>query len=171
MPDAVTIRLATSDDLPALHPVIERAYRGETARQGWTHEADLILTDPRTDLATLAGIVGDPAERLLLAEAEGCPIGCVQVSDKGDGRAYLGLLCVDPTLQTGGLGKRLLSAAEELARESFGARRMEMTVIDRRAPLIAFYERRGYAISGEKRAFPIALEPPLFMDVLVKDLG
>lgn len=171
MPDIATIRIATRDDLPALHPVIERAYRGETARQGWTHEADLILEDPRTDLATLAGIVADSAQRLLLAEAEGRPIGCIQVSDKGDGLAYLGLLCVDPTLQTGGLGKQLLSAAEDIAREAFGTRRMEMTVIDRRSPLIAFYERRGYVVSGEKRDFPVPLDPPLFMDVLVKDLG
>jgi GNAT superfamily N-acetyltransferase len=171
MSAAVTIRVAALGDLPALHPVIERAYRGETARQGWTHEADLILEDPRTDLATLEAIVRDPAQLLLLAEAEGRPIGCVQVSDKGNGLAYLGLLCVDPTLQTGGLGKQLVSAAEDLACETFGARRMEMTVIDRRVPLIAFYERRGYAVSGEKRDFPIALDPPLFMDVLVKDLG
>ncbi|WP_213981828.1 GNAT family N-acetyltransferase [Sphingomonas sp. dw_22] len=171
MPDIATIRIATRDDLPALHPVIERAYRGETARQGWTHEADLILEEPRTDLAALAGIVADSAQRLLLAEAEGRPIGCVQVSDKGDELAYLGLLCVDPTLQTGGLGKQLLSAAEDIAREAFGARRMEMTVIDRRTPLIAFYERRGYVVSGEKRDFPVPLDPPLFMDVLVKDLG
>ncbi len=171
MPDIATIRIATRDDLPALHPVIERAYRGETARQGWTHEADLILEDPRTDLATLAEIVADSAQRLLLAEAEGRPVGCVQVNDKGDGLAYLGLLCVDPTLQTGGLGKQLLSAAEDIAREAFGARRMERTWIDRRSPLIAFYERRDYVVSGEKRDFPIPLDPPLFMDVLVKDLG
>jgi hypothetical protein len=68
MPDIVTIRVATRDDLPALHPVIERAYRGETARGGWTHEADLI-EGARTDITTLAAIVEDPAQRLLIALA------------------------------------------------------------------------------------------------------
>ena len=84
--------------------------------------------------------------------------------------SYLGLLCIDPALQTGGLGKQLLAAAEDLARDTFGATVMEMTVIDVRRRLIEFYERRGYRVSGEKRDFPIPLDPPLFMDVLVKDL-
>jgi N-acetylglutamate synthase-like GNAT family acetyltransferase len=165
----VTIRVATHEDLPALHPVIERAYRGETARGGWTHEADLIQ-GARTDIATLAAIVEDPAQRLLIALQDNATIGCVQVSDRGDGLAYLGLLCIDPTLQTGGYGKQLVAAAEDAARNAFHAHRMEMTVIDVRRKLIEFYERRGYRISGEKRDFPIPLDPPLFMDVLVKDL-
>lgn len=169
MPDSVTIRVATRDDLPALHPVIERAYRGETARGGWTHEADLI-EGPRTDISTLTAIVEDPAQRLLIALKDEATLGCVQVSDRGDGLAYLGLLCIDPELQTGGYGKQLVTAAEETARDTFHARRMEMTVIDVRRKLIEFYERRGYRISGEKRDFPIPLDPPLLMDVLVKDL-
>lgn len=169
MPDSLTIRAATLDDLPALHPVIERAYRGETARAGWTHEADLVL-GPRTDLKTLTAIVEDPAQRLLVALQDGAMIGCVQVSDKGQGLTYLGLLCIDPTLQAGGHGKLLLLAAEATACEAFAARRMEMTVIDVRARLLSFYERRGYRVSGEKRPFPVPLDPPLVMDVLVKDL-
>lgn len=170
MPETITIRPATREDLPAIHPVIERAYRGETARAGWTHEADLIIDSPRTDIATLTAIVEDPAQRLLIAKDDRGTIGCVQVTSKGDGLAYLGLLCVDPTLQSAGLGKQLVTAAEACARETFGAAQMEMTVIDKRAELIAFYERRGYVNSGEKRDFPVPLDPPLFMDVLVKDL-
>ncbi|MEO8374802.1 MAG: hypothetical protein ABI471_06225 [Sphingomonas bacterium] len=46
------IRLATPSDLPRLHAVIERAYRGEAARAGWTHEGDLLEgarpTSPRS---------------------------------------------------------------------------------------------------------------------------
>lgn len=170
MPDIVTIRVATRDDLPALHPVIERAYRGETARGGWTHEADLI-EGARTDIPTLTAIVDDPAQRLLVAHRDGTTIGCVQVTDKGDGLSYLGLLCIDPTLQAGGYGKQLVTAAEQVARDAFGAIEMEMTVIDIRAKLIEFYERRGYRVSGEKRDFPIPLDPPLFMDVLIKPLA
>lgn len=166
----LTIRPATQADLPRIHPVIERAYRGEAARAGWTHEADLIIDSPRTSIASLTGIVEDPNQRLLIAEEDGRAIGCVQVTYKGHGLAYLGLLCVDPGLQSAGLGKRIVAAAEEAAREDFGATAMEMTVIDRRAELIAFYERRGYAVSGEKRDFPVTLDPPLFMDVLVKPL-
>lgn len=164
------IRAATTADLARLHPVVERAYRGESARAGWTHEADLIVEGARTDLQTLQAIIEDPAQRLLIAEREGDPIGCVQVTDRGKGLAYLGLLSVDPQLQAGGLGKKLLDAAERVARDVFDARRMEMTVIDKREELIAWYRRRGYLPSGEMRDFPIPLDPPLTMAVLVKPL-
>ena len=164
-----TIRPATIDDLPLIHPVIERAYRGDTARRGWTHEADM-LEGERTDLATLTGLVENPGSALLLALDGGAAIGCVHVADRGGGLAYLGLLCVDPELQAAGLGKALLAAAEAHARTAFATDRIEMTVIDRRAELIAYYERRGYARTGERRDFPTALDPPLFMDVLVKPL-
>ena len=166
----VTIRLATADDLPRLHPIIERAYRGDSARAGWTHEADL-LDGTRTDIATLEALVANPRERLLIASGGETPIGCVQISDRGDGTAYLGLLCVDPALQAAGLGKRLIDAAEGLARENFGASAMEMTVIENRVELIAYYERRGYARTAERRDFPIAVTPPLYMTVLVKSLS
>jgi ribosomal protein S18 acetylase RimI-like enzyme len=163
------IRPATRDDLPRLHPVIERAYRGESARSGWTHEADL-LEGARTDIATLETLVANPGERLLMATCDDAPIGCVQVSDRGDGLAYLGLLCIEPTLQAGGLGKRLIEAAEQLARKTFDASAMEMTVIENRVELIAYYERRGYVRTAERRNFPIAVAPPLYMTVLVKSL-
>lgn len=164
-----TIRLAAREDLPVLHPVIERAYRGDSARLGWTHEADLIIEGARTDLATLEAVVAH--DHLLIALDGDTPIGCVQVTGKSGGLAYLGLLCIEPRLQASGLGKRLLVAAEAFARDTLGATRMEMTVIDRRTELIAYYVRRGYLPSGERRDFPIALDPPLFMTVLVKPLG
>jgi len=169
-PTEPIVRIATPEDLPALHPVIERAYRGDAARAGWTHEADLI-EGPRTDIATLAAMLAAPDEHLLVAETAGRPIGCVHVADRGAGLCYLGLLCVDPGLQAGGLGKRLVAEAETLAGRLFGATRMEMTVIEGRIELVHYYGRRGYLPSGERRDFPIALTPPLFLIVLVKALA
>lgn len=164
------IRVATESDLPALHPVIERAYRGDSARVGWTFESDL-LEDDRTDLDELGAILCSACDRLLVALSEdGAPIGCVQVTDRGDGLSYLGLLCIDPALQAGGLGRAMIAAAESLARDLFGARRMEMTVIDKRLELIAYYQRRGYVLTGETRPFPVLLDPPLAMVVLEKPL-
>jgi len=165
-----TIRLATRDDLPRLHPVIERAYRGDAARAGWTHEADL-LDGTRTDIGSLEALVANPRERLLIALQEDEPIGCVQVSDRGDGLAYLGLLCIEPSLQAAGLGKRMIDAAEQLARDTFGASAMEMTVIENRVELVAYYERRGYTRTAERRDFPFPVVPPLYMTVLVKPLA
>lgn len=153
----IAIRAATSDDVAALHPLIERAYRGDTAKAGWTHEADLLFDD-RTSASELASLIADPDRVILLAHRDGALIGCVQVARAGDDLAYLGMLTVEPTLQASGLGRRLLAAAESEAVARFGARRMEMTVIHRRAELIAWYERRGYAPTGETRPFPV--DPP-----------
>ncbi len=165
----MTIRPAARGDLDLLHPLIERAYRGDSARRGWTHEADLVEGE-RIDRDALAAIVDDPAARLLIALDGATAIGSVHVADRGDGLAYLGLLAVDPPRQAGGVGRLLIEAAETLARDGYRARSIEMTVIDRRPELIAYYARRGYRPSGETRDFPIALDPPLSLTVLVKPL-
>jgi len=151
---APTFRPATSSDAAALHRLVESAYRGDSAKAGWTHEADL-LGGQRTDEAELLDILASASRVILLAEVEGVLTGCVQVADQGEGLAYLGLLTVDPTRQAGGLGRLLIEAAEAEARSRFAATRMEMTVIRQRSELIAWYERRGYALTGETRPFPL----------------
>ena len=170
MTDSVTVRIATLEDLPRLHPVIERAYRGDSARQGWTHEADL-LSGERIDNASLTAMMADPAQILLIAEQGGAAVGCVSLTARGDGLVYLGLLCVDPTRQAGGIGKVIIAAAEKVSRDQLDADRIEMTVIDRRAELIAYYERRGFVRTGERRPFPVAVIPPLSMVVLDKAIS
>jgi ribosomal protein S18 acetylase RimI-like enzyme len=155
----LSIRPATAADLPDLHALIERSYRGEASRKGWANEAHL-LTRPRTDRATLAAIVADPAQAMLVGEEYGLVgehVGvmraCVQVTHKGGGLAYIGLLAVDPDQQAAGIGRTMLAAAEDAA-TGFGATRFEMTVVSVRDTLIAYYERRGYGLTGEIRPFP-----------------
>jgi len=169
-PDDPHFRFAAPADLGELHALIERAYRGDSARQGWTHEADM-LSDPRTDAHTLSAIVADPRSRLLLALIDSRILGCVQISDTGEGNAYLGLLCVDPALQSSGLGRHLITHAETQAQAVFGARRMTMSAIEARTELIAYYIRRGYTPTGRRLDFPIPLDPPLFMTELAKPLA
>jgi len=164
----LTVREAVGADLAELQPLIQRAYRGDSARAGWTHEADL-LDNERIGIPELEAMLADQTERLLVGFDGNRMIGCVRVADSGDGLAYLGLLCVDPLLQAGGYGKRLIAAAEAAARDDLGAGRIEMTVIDSRAELIAFYQRRGYAQVGT-RDFPVLVDPPLHMVVLEKPL-
>ncbi len=152
-------RLARSEDIPALHALIESAYRGDSAKQGWTHEADL-LAGQRTDQQELAAILVDPHHVIIVAQPEKEIAGCVAVRRVSGGRAYLGMLTVDPLLQSGGLGRRLIAAAEDHARDAFAAKAMEMTVIVQREELIAYYLRRGYHLTCERRPFP--LDDPKF---------
>ncbi|MGA0605846.1 GNAT family N-acetyltransferase [Phenylobacterium sp. VNQ135] len=165
-----TFRPAAAEDLPMLHRLVESAYRGESARAGWTHEADLLET-PRTSAETLARIIARPGEVILLALHGEAVAGCVQVSRVADDRAYLGLLAVDPIRQAGGLGRAIIAAAEAWAVERWGAAVMELSVVSVRAELIAYYERRGYRLTGETRPFPAEVEPPLELAVMEKPLG
>ena len=170
------IRLATVADVAALHVLVERAYRGDSARRGWTHEADM-LGGQRTDQAALTEMLNDSTQRVLVAEVDGKTVGSVQIQDRGHGLAYLGQLAVDPDSQAGGIGSCLVNAAEALAIDSFAAMRMEMTVIIQRSELIAYYLRRGYIETGERRPFPldddrfgIATRRDLVFTVLAKTL-
>lgn len=160
------ITAATPADAPALKALLEAAYRGDSARRGWNHEAD-ILDDERIGIEELEALLADPAVTILIARDGETLIGCVAVTRKDSAMGYLGMLCVLPTLQSGGLGRRLLDAAEDHGR-AIGITRMEMTVIDSRDSLIAWYERRGYASTGERRPFPVLRDPPVNFVVLEK---
>ena len=170
------LEAATFADVAELRALVERAYRGQTARGGWSHEADL-LTGPRTSVDELRSFL-EAGDLLLVWREDGAVRACVRLVRLGDGLVYLGMLTVDPELQGEGLGKRLLAAAEVYAREQLGASRMEMQVFSRRRELLSFYERRGYRSTGERRPFPYTEWPAagaLFDDlefvVLEKELN
>ena len=82
----------------------------------------------------------------LLTEEERKLAGCVYVELRGE-RGYFGLLAVEPALQRSGLGSRLVTAAEDLCRAA-GCRFMDLTIVNLRTELPAFYNRLGYTESG-----------------------
>ena len=147
------LREAGAADIPALHPLIESAYRGEASRAGWTTEADL-LDGQRTDPEDLAEILADPAQAMLMAWRGEQLVGCVLIADRGEGTGYFGMLSVSPGLQGAGLGRRLVEAAHRTLAERFGARRVRISVFPQRETLIAWYERLGYRRTGETLPFP-----------------
>ncbi len=147
------IREGTLDDIPALHALIESAYRGETSRAGWTTEADL-LDGQRTDPDDLAAILTDSAQAMLTAWRNDTLIGCILIADRGDGVGYFGMLSVSPALQSAGLGRRLVAAAEAEMADRFDARRVRIQVFPQRDTLMAWYERLGYRATGETAPFP-----------------
>lgn len=149
----ITIRDAVTADIPALHALIESAYRGEASRAGWTTEADL-LDGQRTDPDDLADVLADPKQALLTAWSGDDLVGCVLIADRGEGTGYFGMLSIRPTLQGGGLGRRLVEDAHAVLAERFGARRVRISVLPQRETLIAWYERLGYQRRGDTLPFP-----------------
>lgn len=152
MTRALTFRPATVADAEAVVALVESAYRGDSSRAGWTTEADL-LDGQRTDREDVLSAINAVDSVVLLAERNGSLVGCCHVQRRGE-RCYFGLFAVDPGEQGSGLGKQLMSYAEDLGREQWASELMEMTVLVQRADLIAFYVRRGYVDTGQRRPFP-----------------
>lgn len=148
----MNVRPATSQDLEALSRLVNSAYRGESSKKGWTTEEHL-LGGQRTDPKSLADTIVSPDSVILLLFEDTKMIGCVNLQ-KRDGAAYLGMLTIEPTLQAGGIGRKLLQMSEDWVQKNWRIRKMEMNVISVRKELIAWYERRGYVLTDRREPFP-----------------
>lgn len=147
------IEKARIDHLDDLVNLVNRAYRGEASKQGWTSEADLLVGGIRINAARMqAALQDDTTTILVYREVTGKLTGCVSLADKSS-HLYLGMLTVEPEQQGAGIGKQLLQAAAELAREK-GLHRIRMTVITARVELLDWYYRHGYADTGAREPFP-----------------
>lgn len=141
---------ATPLDAKELDRLVNSAYRGEEAKQGWTTEADL-LDGTRIDERALRELMEKPGTVVLKYVDDGKIIGCVELRQE-KGKLYLGMLSVSPLAQGKGIGKKLLIAAEEHA-HSKNISSIFMTVISVRNELIDWYVRHGYQLTGERKPF------------------
>ena len=145
---------AQAHELEEIAAFVNRAYRGDTSRAGWASEADL-LGGQRTDPATMREELAAPGAMLLtFRDSAAAPLlGCVWLEPLEDGVWYLGMLTIDPQLQARQLGRKLLAAAEAWVADR-GATHIRLTVIWLRDELIAWYQRRGYGLTGAIEPFP-----------------
>ncbi len=178
--NAPLFRFAGSADAVQVAALIERAYRGpETAGQ-WDSESHL-LTGPRTSVEEISGLIARADSRFLVAEKDSCIVGCALIQQTAvaseayfarfatpgalastaapatssvKAGCYFGMFATDPATRSAGLGKLVLAEAEARARSIFGALAMVLTVINVRSGLIAWYERRGYHLTGGRAPFP-----------------
>lgn len=146
------ITIATLNDVSALEKLINSAYRGETSKQGWTTEANL-LEGKRITEAELTEIIKNKENTILKYTDNEQIIGSVLLVNKGN-KLYLGMLTVSPELQNSGIGKKLLQEAEVHAL-TLGLPKIVMTVISIREELITWYKRHGYADTGVREPFPL----------------
>ena len=152
MDKPLRISKAGVDSIPSIVGLLNRSYRGESSRAGWTTEADLIGGEVRTDLGDVTRTFEREGSVFLVSRSEeGETVGCVNLQRKGE-RIYLGMFAVRPDLQGRGIGGSLMYAAEGHARES-GCRTIYMWVIRGRDELICWYERLGYRDTGERVPF------------------
>ncbi|ASD62348.1 GNAT family N-acetyltransferase [Bdellovibrio bacteriovorus] len=133
--------------------LVNSAYRGDSSKQGWTTEADL-LDGQRVDAEGIQALIDKEESVILVAEDDdnGDLLGCVHVEKQGS-KMYLGMLTVAPELQSKGLGKLLLNESEALA-QFWDCTTIFMTVISVRTELIKWYEKHGFRNTKETKPFP-----------------
>jgi GNAT superfamily N-acetyltransferase len=173
----MVLHSAAEADYPAIIDLVNVAYRGTGPAASWNIEN--FIEGQRLNESLLRDeLAGKPEAHLLTyRDAPNGPLlGTVLLDPRPDGAWYLGLLTVRPDLQKRKLGRTLLAAAEDFARQR-GARRIQMTVVNVRDILIEWYVRRGYAVTGESRPFPYGderfgrpLRDDLHFVVLEKDI-
>jgi ribosomal protein S18 acetylase RimI-like enzyme len=146
-------RDALTSDVDAIVALVESAYRGDSSRGGWTTEADL-LDGQRTDVEAVASLLGVEGSRVMLGVADGELVACCHLERRSDDVCYFGMFAVSPTAQGGGVGRQMLTEAEQFARDAWGSASVQMTVITQRRDLIDWYVRCGYHSTGEFRDFP-----------------
>jgi len=143
---------ATVADAAKLVDLLNSAYRGDSSKQGWTTEAHLIAGNVRTNEQSVIDVINQPGSVVLkCTDEQNHIIGTVNLQ-KQDHKLYLGMFSVSPASQGGGIGKKLLVAAEDHARE-VDCSMIYMTVISVRTELIDWYKRNGYVDTGERKPF------------------
>jgi ribosomal protein S18 acetylase RimI-like enzyme len=149
------LALAVEADYLAVVELANLAFRGVGPAASWNSEADFIEGQRLTDSLLRQDLAAKPDARLLTYrdDPDGDLLGTVWLEPKQEGVWHLGLLTVRPDLQNRQMGRTLLAAAENFAREH-GGRRIRMSVVNVRTTLIAWYERRGYHLTGEIQPFP-----------------
>lgn len=141
---------ALAEDVPMLNKLVNSAYRGESSRKGWATEADLI-DGTRIDEAAMLDLIQDRNTTILKYVENNEILGCVELRIENES-LYLGMLTVNPDLQAKGIGKILMHAGEDFGRKN-NCKKVKMTVVSVRDKLIAWYERHGYSLTGERKPF------------------
>jgi ribosomal protein S18 acetylase RimI-like enzyme len=148
----VNISIATETDALAITTLLNSAYRGESSRAGWTTEANLIGGEVRTNEADVIDVMQKKGSVILkYSDDKDAIIACVNLQ-KHNEKLYLGMFSVTPTQQGGGIGKKMLTAADAYA-QHVGCTHIYMSVISVRSELIDWYTRHGYYDTGKKVPF------------------
>jgi ribosomal protein S18 acetylase RimI-like enzyme len=163
------LKEATQSDAEQIANLVNKAYRPEPSETGWTHEAELV-SGHRINTEQVASLMSKNSSVLVAYEGNNL-LGCVHI-ERAEPYCYIGMLATLPSLQNKGLGKRLLTAAEDFAISRYGAQGFKMSVLSSRPELLAYYERRGYRLTGATQPYPTeaGVGQPLDADLHVLEL-
>jgi ribosomal protein S18 acetylase RimI-like enzyme len=142
-PALLSTRAAAEADIPLLRQLAERIWRASYSAMLTPAQIDYMLAwmySPEQIAQELReGVIWE------MALVEEQPVGFFSVTFEDGARAKLNKIYVVPERQGQGLGRALLTRAEEIA-AAHGAREMWLQVNKRNERARRTYERAGYAI-------------------------
>ncbi|KAI9256449.1 acyl-CoA N-acyltransferase [Phascolomyces articulosus] len=156
----IFVREVILDDLKhneTVHAVINGAYRSEG---GWTTEKDLVSGE-RVNIDDVEKFVrenGKPNTLLYAFDTSGASgeetvVGTIQLQPSADGQeAELGLFAVSPTMQSRGVGGRLVRSGFERMKE-LGFKVAMIHVLETRVEILNWYRKLGFKETGERIPF------------------
>ena len=151
---SLNIRTAKNDDVAQLVELINLAYRAQSERS-WTTEKAFV-DGIRITNEQLSGDLSRSNFKLFIGENEqGVLVACIGLS-LDHNSVEIGTFAIDPTIQNLGYGREMLNYVETYITQNYSSlRRLIMYVLDVRTELMAYYQRRGYQITGRTESYPI----------------
>ena len=148
--------------MSAAHPIAPATTDADLAAVGDLIDAyaaslghDLCFQGFCAERADLRAAYAAPGALLLARGADGAPVGCVAVRDRGAGTAEMKRLYVAPAARGTGLGRCLADAAVEHATAA-GFRRLVLDTLSTMTTAIALYRSLGFRETAPYYDNPLA---------------
>jgi predicted N-acetyltransferase YhbS len=136
----VKIRTAGASDIPSITSITNAAFGIEG-----------FITGTRTNESSVAEMM-QKGKFLVAENSDPRVVASIYVELRGV-RGYFGMLAVDPSRQGAGLGRLMIEAAENYARDH-GCNVMDITTLSQRPELPPFYRKFGYIETGTEEFHP-----------------
>ncbi len=136
--ESYSIRRATRTDVPAIVALVNAAFNVET-------NVGIFLEGVRTDEKNVIELM-QKGEFFLMEGVSRQIFASIYVEVHGE-RGYFGMLAVELSFQSRGLGRALIEFAEEFCRNN-GCTVMDLKVLSPRTELLPYYLNLGYENMG-----------------------
>ena len=125
------------------------------SERSWTTEKAFV-DGIRITNEQLSGDLSRSNFKLFIGENEqGLLVACIELS-LDHNSVEIGTFAIDSSVQNLGYGKQMLNYIEAYVAQSCSeVRDLIMYVLDVRSELIAYYQRRGYQITGHTEPYPV----------------
>ena len=157
MPDTLSTRAATVEDVPRIVTLLNAAFAMERA----------FIDRDRTSIEEITRYMGTGS--FFVVDGDDGLRACMYLERRGD-RMYLGMLAVNPAQQKRGLGRLMMAAAEQRAAAG-GCRAIDIRIVDRRTELPPFYRALGFVDSGTEPFDDPLLTKPCYFLLMTKAVG